>query len=39
MWFFPTDFRAALEKLTSSKITSAMPVRCAEKIAPAEYIR
>lgn len=31
--------RAALEKLTASKISSAMPVRCAEKVAPAEYIR
>ena len=33
------SFRAALEKLTASKISSAMPVRCAEKVAPAEYIR
>ena len=31
--------RAALEKLTSSKITAAMPVRAAEKQAPAQYIR
>lgn len=31
--------RAALEKLTSSKITAAMPVRAAEKLAPAQYIR
>jgi SNW domain-containing protein 1 len=31
--------RAALEKLTASKISSAMPVRCAKKVAPAEYIR
>ena len=31
--------RAVLEKLTSSKITAAMPVRAAEKLAPAQYIR
>nr|UYR00245.1 puff-specific protein Bx42 [Plectrocnemia conspersa] len=31
--------RRALEKLTSSKISAAMPVRCAEKQAPAQYIR
>uniref|UniRef100_A0A0A9WFY9 SNW domain-containing protein 1 n=1 Tax=Lygus hesperus TaxID=30085 RepID=A0A0A9WFY9_LYGHE len=31
--------RMALEKLTSSKIASAMPVRCAEKAAPAQFIR
>ena len=31
--------RAALEKLTSSKISAAMPVRAAEKQAPAQYIR
>ncbi|MCL4128535.1 UNVERIFIED_CONTAM: hypothetical protein GTU68_061544 [Idotea baltica] len=31
--------RQALEKLTQSKISSAMPVRCAEKQAPAQYIR
>lgn len=31
--------RAALEKLTSSKITAAMPVRAAEKVAPAQFIR
>lgn len=31
--------RLALEKLTSSKISSAMPVRCAEKTAPAQFIR
>lgn len=31
--------RAALEKLTSGKISAAMPVRCAEKLAPAQYIR
>merc|ERR1719489_355999 len=31
--------RLALEKLTSSKITAAMPVRAAEKQAPAQYIR
>merc|ERR1719259_1000997 len=29
----------ALEKLTSSKITAAMPVRAAEKQEPAQYIR
>ncbi|XP_053637348.1 puff-specific protein Bx42 isoform X1 [Cherax quadricarinatus] len=31
--------RQALEKLTQGKISSAMPVRCAEKQAPAQYIR
>lgn len=31
--------RAALEKLTASKISAAMPVRAAEKTAPAQYIR
>ncbi|XP_073987618.1 puff-specific protein Bx42 [Rhodnius prolixus] len=31
--------RQALEKLTSSKIASAMPVRCAEKTGPAQFIR
>ncbi|KAF2359393.1 SKI-interacting protein SKIP SNW domain [Trinorchestia longiramus] len=31
--------RAALEKLTQGKIAAAMPVRCAEKQAPAQYIR
>jgi len=31
--------RAALEKLTSSKISAAMPVRAAEKQAPAQFIR
>ncbi|XP_013783149.1 SNW domain-containing protein 1-like [Limulus polyphemus] len=31
--------RQALEKLTSSKISAAMPVRAAEKTAPAQYIR
>ena len=31
--------RQALEKLTESKISSAMPVRCAEKQAPTKYIR
>ena len=31
--------RAALEKLTSSKISAAMPVRAAEKQEPAQYIR
>jgi len=31
--------RLALEKLTSSKITAAMPVRAAEKQEPAQYIR
>ena len=31
--------RMALEKLTSSKITAAMPVRAAEKQEPAQYIR
>ena len=31
--------RLALEKLTQRKISSAMPVRCAEKRAPTNYIR
>lgn len=31
--------RKALEKLTNAKISAAMPVRCAEKGAPAQYIR
>ena len=31
--------RAALEKLVSGKISAAMPVRHAEKQAPAHYIR
>jgi len=31
--------KQALEKLTSSKIAAAMPVRCAEKTAPAQFIR
>ncbi|KYN08547.1 Puff-specific protein Bx42, partial [Cyphomyrmex costatus] len=31
--------KKALEKITRSKITAAMPVRCAEKQAPAQYIR
>ncbi|XP_059483745.1 puff-specific protein Bx42 [Neocloeon triangulifer] len=31
--------RLALEKLTQSKIDAAMPVRCAEKVGPAHYIR
>lgn len=31
--------RKALEKLTNAKISAAMPVRCAEKLAPAQYIR
>ena len=31
--------RMALEKLTSSKITAAMPVRAADKQEPAQYIR
>lgn len=31
--------RKALEKLTNAKISAAMPVRCAEKAAPAQYIR
>ena len=33
------DTKRALEKLTHSKVTSAMPVRAAEKLAPAQYIR
>jgi len=31
--------RLALEKLVSGKIAAAMPVRAAEKQAPAQYIR
>merc|ERR1712223_1474371 len=31
--------RAALEKLTASKVSAALPVRAAEKTAPAQYIR
>ncbi|XP_071525067.1 puff-specific protein Bx42 isoform X2 [Panulirus ornatus] len=31
--------RQALEKLTQGKISSAMPIRCVEKQAPAQYIR
>lgn len=31
--------RQALEKLVASKISSAMPVRAAEKAAEAQYIR
>ena len=31
--------RAALEKLTAGKISAAMPVRAAEKQAPAQYVR
>lgn len=31
--------REALEKLVSGKISAAMPVRHAEKTAPAQYIR
>ncbi|RWS30399.1 SNW domain-containing protein 1-like protein, partial [Leptotrombidium deliense] len=33
------ETRLALEKLTKTKITSALPVRCAEKQQPAQYIR
>lgn len=31
--------RQALQKLTNSKIAAAMPVRCAEKAGPPQYIR
>ena len=31
--------RQALEKLVQGKISTAMPVRAAEKTAPAQYIR
>ena len=31
--------RLALEKITQSKVSSALPVRHAEKQAPAQYIR
>lgn len=31
--------RQALQKLTNSKIAAAMPVRCAQKQAPAQFIR
>ena len=33
------ETRMALEKLTSKKISAAMPVRAADKQAPAQYIR
>lgn len=33
------DTKKALEKLTHSKISAAMPVRAADKQAPAQYIR
>ena len=33
------ETRLALEKLTNKKISAAMPVRAAEKLAPAQYIR
>lgn len=33
------ETRLALEKLTNKKISAAMPVRAAEKTAPAQYIR
>lgn len=31
--------RAALEKSVSQKVAAAMPVRAADKLAPAQYIR
>ena len=31
--------KAALEKITQQKISAALPVRAAEKTAPAQYIR
>ena len=31
--------KAALEKLTQTKISAALPVRCADKPAPAQYLR
>lgn len=33
------DTKKALEKLTHSKISAAMPIRAADKQAPAQYIR
>ena len=33
------ETRLALEKLTNKKISAAMPVRAADKQAPAQYIR
>ena len=32
-------FRAALEKKTAGMVSAALPVRAAEKLAPAQYIR
>lgn len=31
--------KLALEKITNSKIAAAMPVRCADKTGPAQFIR
>lgn len=31
--------KSALEKITNSKIAAAMPVRCADKSGPAQFIR
>ena len=33
------ETRLALEKITQKKVSAAMPVRAAEKMAPAQYIR
>ena len=32
-------YRAALEKKTAGMVSAALPVRAAEKLAPAQYIR
>ncbi|XP_051476847.1 SNW domain-containing protein 1 isoform X1 [Apus apus] len=43
LWYFCLQItektRAALEKSVSQKIAAAMPVRAADKLAPAQYIR
>ena len=39
MLFFPFFYRAALEKKTAGMVSAALPVRAAEKLAPAQYIR
>lgn len=43
LWYFYLQItektRAALEKSVSQKIAAAMPVRAADKLAPAQYIR
>lgn len=43
MWCFLFQItektRVALEKSVSQKVAAAMPVRAADKLAPAQYIR